>query len=111
MLGVSQKMEISWFTIGYIGLFVVFWIIEGIAIFNSRSGDTLSEHLWAWLGIKRTPFRYPPIGSTWSQSGPYPRQELAVYFKTPVWTMKVLRIVFLGFMLWLVVHIVTGGWV
>ena len=26
--------------------------IEGTALFNKRSGDTLSEHVWSWFSVK-----------------------------------------------------------
>lgn len=67
-----------------------FALIEGIALYNSTPGDTLSEHLWAWLGVRR------------------PRERS---FITPHWTLRVARIVFLSAVLWFVLHIATGGWV
>ena len=36
----------TWAWIGWIVLFVV---IEGLALTNQQSGDTLSEHVWAAL--------------------------------------------------------------
>lgn len=35
----------------WIGWGLAFVVIEGIALFNSSRGDTLSEHAWAWLGV------------------------------------------------------------
>lgn len=77
------------FTIGWVSLAVAGFVIEGIALFNSRPGDTLSEHLWAWLGIKR---KEPN-------------------FVTPKWTLRVVRTIFVSAMLWFILHITTGGWV
>lgn len=39
----------SWFTIGWIAWFLMFAVIEGIAIFNDKKNDTLSEHIRLWL--------------------------------------------------------------
>lgn len=39
----------SIFTIGWIVWALYFVILEGIALTNKTSGDTLSEHVWAWL--------------------------------------------------------------
>jgi hypothetical protein len=41
---------VSWWTWAWLGWGVIFCIIEGMALFNSKPGDTLSEHAWAWLG-------------------------------------------------------------
>lgn len=68
----------------WIGWAVYFAIVEGMALLNSTSGDTLSEHVWAFLGYgegKRRP------------SG---------------WT-RLRRFIVLAFMAWLSVHFLTGG--
>ena len=41
-------------TWAWIGWGVYFAVVEGMALFNSRPGDTLSEHVWAWLGYAAT---------------------------------------------------------
>lgn len=41
----------SLFTWLWIGWGLAFVAVEGIALFNSKRGDTLSEHAWAWLGV------------------------------------------------------------
>lgn len=67
---------------------LMFAVIEGMALTNSRSGDTLSEHAWAWLGYSATgrgPLRQP--------TG---------------WT-RLRRFVLLAGLTWLVVHLLTGG--
>lgn len=42
-------MEFSWAWVGWLGLFAV---IEGAALFNKKSGDTLSENVWRWFRVK-----------------------------------------------------------
>ncbi|WIM97851.1 hypothetical protein ACTOB_001405 [Actinoplanes oblitus] len=68
----------------------IFCAIEGMALFNSRSGDTLSEHAWAWLGYAAT------------GQGP---QELR---RPSGWT-RLRRFLLLAGLAWLVVHLLTGG--
>lgn len=67
--------------------FTWFAAVEGMALVNSRAGDTLSEHVWAWFGTKRGPagMRAP---SGWTRAR---------------------RFVLLAFMAWLSVHFLTGG--
>lgn len=98
------------FTLAWIGLALAGGIIELVALFNSRRGDTLSEHLWAWLGVRRPAFVHPPVGSTWPAAGPFPR-ETTPGVHTPVWTLRVARMAFLTALMWFVLHIATGGWV
>lgn len=62
-----------------------FLVVEGIALFNSRKGDTLSEHVWAWLGYDERRVG-PPTGSE-----------------------RLRRFLTLAFLAWLVVHLLTGG--
>lgn len=42
----------SWET-GWIVLLVIGAIMELVAIFNDRKGDTLSEQVWKWLRIDK----------------------------------------------------------
>lgn len=67
---------------------LAFCVIEGMALFNSRSGDTLSEHAWAWLG-------YAVTG----------QQDL----RRPTGWTRLRRFVLLAGLAWLVVHLLTGG--
>jgi hypothetical protein len=67
---------------------LIFAAIEGMALFNSKSGDTLSEHCWAWLGYAAT-----GQGDLRSPSG---------------WT-RLRRFLLLAGLAWLVVHLLTGG--
>lgn len=70
----------------WIGWGLIFAVIEGMALFNSKPGDTLSEHGWAWLGYGSREGRQP--------SG---------------WT-RLRRFLILAFLAWLVAHFITGGW-
>jgi len=81
---------VSPWTIAWIGWGVYFAVVEGMALFNSTPGDTLSEHVWAWLGY------------TITGQGPLdPRQPSG-------WT-RARRFMLLAFLAWLVVHFLTGG--
>lgn len=77
----------TWGWLLWLGYFLV---LEGVALFNSRPGDTLSEHVWMWFGTARR----RPGGPERPRSG---------------WT-QLRRVVLLGFMAWLSVHFLTGGW-
>ncbi|HEY9418212.1 MAG TPA: hypothetical protein VIQ30_25915, partial [Pseudonocardia sp.] len=70
----------SVFTWLWIGWGVAFCVVEGVALVNSRGGDTLSEHVWAFMGIRRS-------------GQPTPA-------RTPRWTLRVARIVVLSGLLW-----------
>lgn len=80
----------SAFTWAWLAWGVAFCVVEGVAFVNSRAGDTLSEHVWAWLGV-RTAKAAPTV--------------------TPRWTLRVARTAVLSFLLWLALHFATGGWV
>lgn len=68
----------------WLGWAVYFGLVEGMALFNSKKGDTLSEHVWAFLGFSE---------GVRSPSG---------------WT-RLRRCLVLVFMAWLSVHLLTGG--
>lgn len=40
------------FTVLWLIWIAQFFAIEGAAIFNKKSGDTLSEHMWKWFSIR-----------------------------------------------------------
>jgi len=44
---------------------VLFLAIEGAAVFNKSSGDTLSQHIWKWLGKNGYP---KPSGYKWRRA-------------------------------------------
>lgn len=71
----------TWLWIGW-GLY--FAIVEGMALMNSATGDSLSEHAWAWLGYSEG-VRHP--------TG---------------WT-RLRRFLLLAGLAWLIVHLLTGG--
>lgn len=50
----------SVWTVAWIGWGLYFAVVEGAALANSRSGDTLSEHVWSFLGLRRDDTRYRP---------------------------------------------------
>lgn len=74
----------SGWTLLWFGWGVYFLVVEGMALFNSTKGDTLSEHVWAFLGFSGG-MRYP--------TG---------------WT-RLRRFLVLAFMGWLSFHFLTGG--
>lgn len=77
-------------TWGWLAWFGWFAVLEGVALLNSRSGDTLSEHVWMWFGTTRR----PPGEPERPRSG---------------WT-QLRRVLLLAFMAWLSIHFLTGGW-
>jgi hypothetical protein len=77
---------VSPWTWAWAGWAVYFLIVEGMALFNSKPGDTLSEHVWAFIGIRRKGELRNPTG----------------------WT-RARRFAVLAFMAWLSVHLLTGG--
>jgi hypothetical protein len=68
----------SVFTWAWIFWLAMFAAVEGVAIFNKKPGDTLSEHIWAWFKIRES------------------RQ----------WNVR--RWVLAIFLVWLTVHMVAG---
>lgn len=80
----------SAWTWAWIGWAAYFAIVEGMALFNSRPGDTLSEHAWAWLGFAAT------------GRGP-------LDLRRPSGWTRLRRFVLLAFLAWLIVHLLTGG--
>lgn len=44
----------SAWTLLWFGWGLYFLIVEGMALANSVDGDTLSEHVWAWVGLRDT---------------------------------------------------------
>lgn len=77
-MGLGSKMTLLW-----IGWLLYFVIVEAVALRNSRRGDTLSEHVWMWFGVRK------------EQTG---------------WS-RFRRVVLIGFMVWLSLHFITGGWI
>jgi len=69
-----------------------FAAVEGMALANSKRGDTASEFVWAFLGIDRN-----TVGT--DNPGRHPSG----------WT-RLRRFAVLAFLTWLVAHFLTGGW-
>lgn len=42
-------MSFSWLWVAWLALFGV---IEGVALLNKKSGDTLSENVWRWFKVR-----------------------------------------------------------
>ena len=80
----------SVWTWAWIGWGVYFAVVEGMALFNSTPGDTLSEHVWAWPGYALT------------GQGPLDLRQPSG------WT-RARRFMRLAFLAWLVAHFLTGG--
>jgi hypothetical protein len=78
---------VSLWTWAWAGWAVYFLVVEGMALFNSKPGDTLSEHVWAFIGIRR--------------KAADPRDPSG-------WT-RLRRFAVLAFLAWLSVHLLTGG--
>lgn len=85
-------MGTAWFDWAWYAWFGLFAIIEGMALFNSKGGDTLSEHVWAWFGVKNV---LTPASTTAT------RQPTG-------WT-RARRFVLLALLAWLFVHFAFGG--
>lgn len=78
----------DWSLIAWMLWAVAFTFIEGVALFNSTPGDTLSEHVWAFIGIR-------------SRDKTYSR------FVTPKWTLRLARFAVVSGLVWLVIHLTT----
>jgi len=77
----KMKLNIK-YTIAWVVWILTFAIIEAVAIFDKKKGDTLSEHIWEWFDIKQTEKFY-----------------------------KLKRFTFVSLLVWFIFHILTGGWV
>ena len=66
---------------------ISFGILEGIALTDKRTGNTLSDHVWVFLGINRDGIHRTPSGK-----------------------LRFFRFLFCAGIMWVVVHFVTGGW-
>lgn len=51
----------SGWTIAWVGWALFFAVVEGMALANSRNSDTLSEHVWSFLGLRRDAIRNRPV--------------------------------------------------
>lgn len=77
-------------TWAWIGWLLYFVVVEGMALFNSKPGDTLSEHVWAWLGFALT-------------------GEGGLDYRHPSGWTRLRRFLTLALLAWVSVHFLTGG--
>jgi hypothetical protein len=70
------------YTAAWLLWFAWFAVVETCALLNEKAGDTLSEHGWDWGSFKA---------------------------KAKAWRLR--RIAFVVLLGWLLLHIVTGGWI
>ena len=83
--GVALGLDLWWLV--WAAWAAYFAVAEGIALFRSRSGDTLSEHVWALFAIN-LPGR--------------PHREVTG-------AVRLRRFLLLAGLAWLVAHFLTGG--
>ncbi|KAB1119079.1 hypothetical protein AB0N38_18930 [Micromonospora aurantiaca] len=93
------------FTAAWVAVAAAVVVIETVALLNTRRGDTLSEHVWAWLGVRR-PDRSPRVLALSDRT----QLELPSLKVTPTWTLRLARTVVLCGGVWLIAHFLTGGW-
>lgn len=81
----------------WIGLGAYFAAVEAVALYQSRQArrrgeqdprDTLSEHLWYWFGVNRKGIGVDRGANWWA---------------------RIRRVVLGAALLWLAVHLLTGG--
>lgn len=70
----------DWYLLGYVAGAAVIAAVELVALLNRRPGDTLSEHVWRWIGL----------GRRWTV------------------TFMLRRAVLAAFLGWLLLHLITG---
>lgn len=51
----------SWWLLAWVVWGVYFCVVEGLALANRRDGDTLSEHVWAFVGARRSSAAGRPV--------------------------------------------------
>lgn len=55
-LAVAHQGLTVWYTVAWIFWLAFFLLVEGVALFNKRPGDTFSEHIWrVWHVFDRRP--------------------------------------------------------
>lgn len=80
----------SWWTVFWIFWLILFLIVEGMALCNKKSGDTLSENVWEWFAIDVD-----------ACQGERKRGR--------VWMWRLRRLALLVLMAWLFMHFMFGG--
>lgn len=71
------------YSIAWVIWILFFVVVEALAIIDKKKGDTLSEHFWKKFGIVDAEKKRNKKG---------------------------LRLVGAAFLMWLVIHLLTGGW-
>lgn len=88
----------NWYTVGWLVWLGYFGVLEGAALVKSykarKAGaddprDTFSEHVWVWAGVNKRGIGIERNANAWA---------------------RIRRVVLGGFMLWLSVHFLAGGW-
>ena len=68
----------------WVAWLLAFAVLEGIALWRKKRGDTLSENTWKWFSLKGD------------------KSKLR-------WWQYLLRIGFFAFWIWLTIHFLSGG--
>jgi hypothetical protein len=87
----------NWQILYWAGWIIAFLAVELPAVFNARLGDTFSETWWRWLHIK-------------GGMRPTPDGGLVAVKPLPLWAAIPIRIVIVGFGVWLIGHLGFGLW-
>lgn len=83
LLGIAYgDLTLNAYTIAWVAWFAYFAVVEFLALTNDTPGDSLSEHGWEWAAIR---------------------------VKGRNWRLR--RVVMLFLLIWLALHILTGGYV
>lgn len=75
---------------------LAFMVIEGVALTNSTKGDTLSEHVWAFIGVR--PFKADRDNGMTGGGAKV----------SPKWTLRLARFSVVSGLVWLVIHLTTN---
>jgi hypothetical protein len=101
--GVLAFVLQNWQIFFWVAWILAFLAVELPAVFNARKGDTLSEQLWRWLRINGGRFRVKELH-------PLPDGTMKLVKPFPLWFTIALRVVTVGFGIWLTGHIAFGLW-
>lgn len=103
-----------WYTAVWVAFLVGIVAVELVAVFNRKRGDTISEHVWAFIGMDRTSRNRCRRCGRGSHANGYYLDCLGYVpdggRTVSRWTWA-RRLFTIAFLLWLVMHLFTGGWV
>lgn len=86
-----------------------FLAVEGIALARKEPGDTLSEHVWKWFKVRTV--KTIKIDLATRTNGEVIWNEVIRVRHTKIgWQVMVLRLVLVGFLVWLTMHLAFGWW-